>query len=165
MKISEILNIPISPFDESDDKLRRLFSFFLYSAPTIDSKSAAIIEESRLAKNWQEYISNFSNDSYSIIGATCKIEAYFEKYKINDQSEINRRAKGFVCKRKDSNETDCKCVLRHIRNAIAHGHVYMCNAGNRKYILFEDFNKGGKQSSRMLFSQSDLKKLKDTIMK
>ena len=52
-----------------------------------------------------------------------------------------------------------------IRNAIAHGNVYYFNAGNRKFILFEDFNEKSKPTARILFSQTDLKKLKDALLR
>lgn len=62
-------------------------------------------------------------------------------------------------------EDNVVCLLRHIRNAIAHGNVYYLNAGNRKFILFEDFNEKSKPTARILFSQTDLKKLKDALLR
>ena len=88
-----------------------------------------------------------------------------EEYKLHNEATVNRRSKGFICKRKDNSESDYECVLRYIRNSIAHSNVYMNNAGNRKYIIFEDFNKTGNQSSIMLLSQADLTKLKREIMR
>ena len=164
MQISNIRANRIIPFEIDDKKLTRLFSFFLHSAPTIDSATAACIESSRLNRNWNAFISEIPNNNFAIIASNCTIERYIEKYKLNDNATINRRSKGFVCKRKDKNEKDYECILRHIRNAIAHSNVYMNNAGNRKYIIFEDFNKSKNQSSIMLISQADLSKLKKTIM-
>ena len=165
MNISEIYEHPILPFEIDDEKMRRLFSFFLHSAPFIESQFAGNIDETRVERNWDEYIELFQSDWYDIIAPNCTIENYFAKYGLLPESEINRRTKRFVCKRKDSKESDCKCMLRHIRNSIAHGHVYMHSSGNRKYILLEDFNTNGNCSARILLSQSDLKKLKDTITK
>lgn len=165
MNISEIYEHPILPFEIADEKVRKLFSFFLHSAPLIESHLAENMDEARVERNWAEYIDLFQNDWYDIIAPNCKIENYFAKYSLLPESEINRRTKRFVCKRKDARESDGKCVLRHIRNSIAHGHVYMHSSGNRKYILLEDFNTSGNCSARILLSQSDLKKLKDTITK
>lgn len=164
MKISDVKSNHIQPFEMDDVKLIRLFSFFLHSAPTIDSATAANIEPIRLEHNWNAFISEIPNDKYEIIAPNCSIEKYLGKYGLNDDATICRRTKGFVCKRKDKNEKDYECVLRHIRNAIAHSNVYMQNVGNRKYVIFEDFNKSKKQSSIMLFSQADLSRLKKIIM-
>lgn len=164
MQISNIKANHIRPFEIDDDKLVRLFSFFLHSAPSIDSATAANIETTRLERNWNNFIADFPNTNYVIIAPNCSIEKYIDKYGLNDNATVSRRSKGFVCKRKDKNEKDYECVLRHIRNAIAHSNVYMSDTGNRKYLIFEDFNKSKKQSSIMLLSQADLSKLKKTIM-
>ena len=165
MQISDLLSKTILPFEIDDDKSIKIFSFFLHSAPTIDSKSSAQISDLRLVNNWEEYISEFPKESYAFLSPNCSIEKYFDKHKLSLETEINRKSKGFVCKKKNTTETAYECLLRHIRNSIAHNNVYICNAGNRKYILFEDFNNNKKQSSRILFSQTDLKKLKEIIMK
>ena len=165
MTISDLLQHRILPFENNDVKLTKLFSFFLHSAPTIDSQSAAIISAERLEHNWENYINTFNNNEYCFLSPNYSIEKYFDKFNLTPALELKRKTKAFACKRKDSNETDYTCFLRHIRNAIAHSNVYVVNAGNRKFILFEDFNKSKKQSSRILLSQTDLKRLKDEIMK
>ena len=144
MQISDIKTNRIIPFEIEDIKLIRLFSFFLHKSPTIDSNTAAMIEVERLERNWERFISEFSKDN---------------------EANVNRRSKGFICKYKDNSERDYECVLRHMRNAIAHSNVYMNNAGNRKYLIFEDFNKTKNQSSIMLLSQADLSNLKREIMR
>lgn len=50
------------------------------------------------------------------------------------------------------------------QNAIAHGYVYMKKQHNRIFLIFEDYNKCKNKSSIILFSKSDLKKLKKDIM-
>ena len=165
MLICDIKANPIKPFEIGSDKLIRLFSFFLHTAPTIDSASASIIDSVRLQRNWESFISSLSNDCYVFLAPNCTIERFFEKYNLHNEANINRRSKGFICKRKIKTERDYECVLRHLRNAIAHSNVYMNDAGNRKFILFEDFNKTKRQSSIILLSQTDLERLKKEIMK
>lgn len=165
MNIQEIKKNRIEPFNIDDIKLIKLFSFFLSSAPTIDSRMAAVLDKNRLAHNWNNYIQSIEEKNYVIISPNAKIEKHLEKYELDDMSTISRRRKGFVCKRKDKHETDPQCVLRHIRNAIAHSNVFLSNAGNRKYIYLEDFNQSKNQSAAMLFSQADLLRLKKEIMK
>lgn len=165
MQISDIKANHIKPFEIDDVNLIRLFSFFLHSAPTVDSATASVIAPERLEQNWEQFISELPKSNYVFLAPKCSIEQYMEKYNLHNNASVNRRSKGFVCKRKESSENDYECVLRHIRNAIAHSNVYMSNAGNRKYLLFEDFNKSKKQSSIMLFYQADLTRLKKEIMR
>ena len=173
MKISDILANRILPFEIEDEKLKKLFSFYLYSAPTIESKSAAMIEKEKLAENWYEYKSTIPENMIAVYSASYpneKLVDAFERCGLNDDASVNRRTKGFVCKRKEKKkgedpEPECNCLLRHLRNAIAHDSVYLLNGGNRKYILFEDFNMNNRITARMLFSQADLAAMKRTIMK
>jgi len=166
MTISDIKENKIAPFDIDDIKLTRLFSFFLHLAPTIDSNLASRIDEDRLLKNWNNFVSQFTNGRISLYSYSYKkLIQQFEKHGLSDESTVSRRLKAIVCKRKDKEETDSQCVLRHLRNSIAHCNLYLSNAGNRKYILFEDYNKKGNITARILLSQADLSLLKREIMK
>lgn len=165
MTIADILLNHIIPFEIDDEKLKKLFSFFLHSAPTIESASAAIIPTNRLVDNWNTYISAFSPENHAVIASNCIFSNYLVKYKLDNNATVNRKAKGFVCKRKTNGETEYECLLRHLRNSIAHSNVYMINSGNRKFLLFEDYNQSKNQSARVLLSQTDLQKLKAEIMK
>ena len=168
MKISDILANRILPFEIEDEKLKKLFSFYLHSAPTIESKSAAMIEAEKLAENWLEYRSTFPQDMSVFYAASYPPDKFQEcllKYKLNNEADVNRRIKAFVCKKKDKDEQECQCLLRHLRNSIAHDNVYLSNAGNRKYILFEDFNKSDNLTARILLSQADLSTMKRIILK
>ena len=165
MIIADILQNHILPFEIGDEKLKRLFSFFLHSAPTIESATAANIPINRLVNNWNTYISGYSSDSYAVIAPNCIFNNYLGKYKLDNNAVVNRKVKGFVCKKKTNSETEYESLFRHLRNSIAHNNIYMINAGNRKYLLFEDFNQSKNPSARVLLSQTDLQKLKAEIMK
>lgn len=172
LKIKDIKANKVLPFEISDEKLMKLFSFFLHSAPTIESQSAAHIDEQRLFKNWLDFKVQIPSNMMMFFASSYSRDKFinsFKKYGIDDESEVNRRTKAFVCKRKESkkgvSEADCHCLLRHIRNSIAHNNVYIANVGNRKYILFEDYNQKGNISARILLSQTDLTRLKREIMK
>ena len=51
MKICDIKANQILPFEIEDAKLLRLFSFYLHSAPTVESRTAANVDEQRLLSN------------------------------------------------------------------------------------------------------------------
>lgn len=165
MTISELLTHKTIPFEIANIKMEKLFSFFLHSAPTIDSRTAMKIDSSRLCKNWDDFIASSQLNPATIYAETYKdLATSCEKNGLGENAEISRRTKGFICIRKGK-ETDYECVLRHIRNSIAHNNVYYCDAGNRKFVLFEDYNKGGKFTARILFSQTLLTTLKKEITK
>ena len=165
MKIEEIKQCRVAPFETADRKLLNLFSFFLHLAPTIESEKALNIEKSRLENNWDRFIESIPINQYIFIDDHRSLETYLVKYSLSDECEINRKYKGLVVKRKSKKETEYECILRHIRNAIAHSNVYIYQTGNRKYICFTDFNKTGKQSAMILLSQTDLSNLKKELMK
>ncbi len=165
MLISDIKESRIVPFEIEDQKLVKLFSFYLHRAPTIDSNSALFIEEKELEEKWGDFLGTFSLDQFTFISAQCQIEKYLSPYNLSDESVVSRKQKGFVCKKKASSEPDFQCFLRHIRNAIAHSNVFLFNTSRRKYILFEDYNSTKKMSARILVSQTDLSKLKILLYK
>ena len=165
MTISDILQHPVLPFEIEDVKLVKLFSFFLHSAPTIESATAISMEAARLDQNWMSFITSYPKESWFVIAPNCTFGAYMIKAGLDGNAVVSRRKKGFVYKRKSKDETDCEACLRHIRNAIAHNNVFLLNAGNRKFILFDDYNKDKKHNARLLFTQSDLQRLKSEITK
>lgn len=165
MTISDILQHPVLPFEIEDVKLVKLFSFFLHSAPTIESATAISMEAARLDQNWMSFITSYPKESWLVIAPNCTFGAYMIKAGLDGNAVVSRQKKGFVNKRKSKDETDCEACLRHIRNAIAHNNVFLLNAGNRKFILFDDYNKDKKHNARLLFTQSDLQRLKSEITK
>ncbi len=165
MIIQDIKQNRISPFEINDLKLKELFSFYLHLAPTIDSGTAITIDDERLSKNWDIFKKTIIRGTFIFLSPNCQIEKYFCKYNLLDSSQVNRKQKSIICKKQNALESEYHCILRHLRNSIAHSNVFLSNAGNRKYILFEDFNpKSKKMSARILFSQTDLSVLKKKIM-
>ena len=59
---------------------------------------------------------------------------------------------------KTRKESDLECLLKHLRNAIAHGHVYLQHGGTYIRLLFEDINDKGAITARIVCFQTDLKK-------
>ena len=118
MTISDILQHPVLPFEIEDVKLVKLFSFFLHSAPTIESATAISMEAARLDQNWMSFITSYPKESWLVIAPNCTFGAYMIKAGLDGNAVVSRRKKGFVYKRKSKDETDCEACLRHIRNAI-----------------------------------------------
>ena len=107
MTISDILQHPVLPFEIEDVKLVKLFSFFLHSAPTIESATAISMEAARLDQNWMSFITSYPKESWLVIAPNCTFGAYLIKAGLDGNAVVSRRKKGFVYKRKTKDETDC----------------------------------------------------------
>lgn len=160
MTINDILQNRITPFGIDDIKLIKLFSYFLHNAPTINSMNAKSASEDKLISSWNKYINENNINSMKFIAPNTKIENHLSDNQLGGTHVLSRKSKACLCKLKDNKEKNYECILRHIRNSIAHCNVFMINAGNRKYIIFDDYNDSGNQSARILLSQADLTMLK-----
>lgn len=155
MTINDIKENKITPFEIGDNKLTKLFSFFLHTASTIDSNLASKIDEDRLLNNWNNFVSNYVGKKISIYSdsySSEKLIQQFEKHGLSNESKVSRKLNSIVCKRKNKAETDYRCGLRHLRNSLVHCNLYISNSSNRKYILFEDYNKSGNITSKIILS-------------
>ena len=159
-------NNQVPPLEIEDDTIRKLLSFYLHYAPTIESKTATEVSDERLQRNWNDFFTDAHFTSFKIYSeGKILTEKIFTDNALGDAQKLSRKVLSIVCKRKNKDEKDYECVLRHIRNSIAHNNVYIVNTGNRKFVLFEDYNKNGNITSRMLLSQTILSKLKKIIVK
>ena len=163
--ITDIKNNGIAPFECKDDKLEELFSYFLHHSPCIDSLLSRIVEDKQLNLMFNTFITEWDDKGlkYKIYSQNSDFpneNVLRDNYNLSEISIVSRNSKAFICFRKHSKEMDIVALLRSIRNAIAHGRVYLYNKSNRKYILFENFNKYGNKRAMILFTQTDLQKLR-----
>ena len=165
MKIEDIENHRILPFEDVNDTLKNLFSFFLHKAPTIESQNAIKIDETILAENWNDFKGSVTECKFVFLPNNAVIEKSLEKNELSSGYKVGRKTNIFVCKVKTPKESEYECVLRHIRNSIAHDNVFVLKGENRIYILNEDFNSTKKMSAKILLSQSVLAILKRKIFK
>ena len=157
----------IKPFCnlKKNSDINLLLQYFLYYAPTIDSKlSVAIIEKNLMNSCLEQMLSE-----RHFLGRFINNNSKFKKdddFTIGN--EICLKCKRYICRKKDlkANESDFECFLRHIRNSIAHGNVFLLFQKNRnKVYVFDDYNKNGNLSSRIICLQADLESWKKNITK
>lgn len=162
MIVKDILKNPIVPFEIDDRKILLLFSYFLHLAPTIDSRSAGSIPKQGLQGTWCDYLdkSNIAKESYRFYAPGYITEDQLTHYSLSSTSSIPKRTARFVCCLKLKNETELECILRHIRNSIAHSNVYFYQSNRKKYIIFDDYNTRENQTARILLTQTNLATLK-----
>ena len=163
MIVQDILNNRIVPFEIEDERLKTLFSFFLHRAPTIDSHCRGEIPACGQDEIWNSFIEKLgvSTKEYQIYRTSGYItDKNLTTYNLQLTSEVDRRTKRFVSYIKTKDETELECLLRHLRNSVAHGNVFLFVKANRKYLIFDDFNTNNHLTARILLSQTDLMSLK-----
>lgn len=60
MKIKDIKEHRIVPFEIEDEKIRKLFSFYLNKVPTIESKSSICLDLNKLEQRWGGFCTSSS---------------------------------------------------------------------------------------------------------
>lgn len=153
----------IVPSECEVGELRQLFSYFQYRAPNIESAQSPLLDVN-YHKGALEEITQQHGDVFQFCNQNAKTEDELAKVALNGTS-ICSWCKRFLCKRmnnpakRDSSrrETDLECLLRHMRNALAHGHVFLVHGGNYIGVLLEDTHKGN-ITARIVCCQADLKR-------
>lgn len=161
----------IAPFECEIGDLRQLFSYFQHRAPNVDSlKSPYLLPETH-----QSVLDEMlkGNELFVFCSQNAKTEDELAKVAFGG-SQVCIRCKRFLCKRMTSRnakrdetrkETDLECLLRHMRNSIAHGHVFVYHSGNYISVLLEDQNDKGNTTARIVCCQADLKKWRNILEK
>lgn len=166
-KASDLRTLRILPFENESSNLESLFSYFLHSAPNIESVHSKRISAVKHSAIFNLMMENRHFKYQKFCWSQTPIEKELSKGNLNGDS-ICLKCKRFVCKKKQkakgkSEETDLDCFLRHIRNSIAHGRVYYSHAGNRIHIVFEDKNSPDKLSARIVCIKADLEHWKRVL--
>lgn len=160
----------VNPITCEISELRKLFAFFHYESPNTSSYISSYIPQEMHDELLKEMLSKWKKERCIFISNNETIDKFLEPLYLSD-IKLCSYCKRFVCKRnrKDSKtgykETDFECLLRHIRNAIAHARVFVIHRGNNISLLFEDRYKQDKITARIICNQADLKRWRDLINK
>ncbi len=165
--IQSLESILISPFEDGTAETKKLFSYFLYNAPNIESVHSKQIPDIMHSTIFERMV----DGRYFKYQKFCWANAVIENELCRgclDGNAFCLKCKRFVCKKKKTekgrrSETNLECFLRHIRNAIAHGRVYFYHTGNRVQIVFEDTNASRKLSARIVCIKADLEHWKKIL--
>lgn len=164
----ELNDMQIVPFEGGTADTQKLFSFFLHKAPNIESSHSRSIPD--IIKQ-NEIFELMMQDRHFVYHRFCWFNAVIDKELQKGYLNGERvclKCKRYVCKKKktskkESQESDLDCFLRHIRNAIAHGRVFFYHAGNKVHIVFEDKNTSGNISARIVCIKADLEHWKKVL--
>lgn len=157
----------IIPFEDGTTETRKLFTYFLYNAPNIESAHSRKISNDQHSVIFDRMMDGRHFKYQKVCSANSIIEKELTKCFLNGDS-ICLKCKRFICKRKQTPkgripESDLECFLRHIRNSIAHGRVYYLHGGNKIHIVFEDENDSGNLSARIVCIKADLEHWKTVL--
>lgn len=153
----------ISPLSSKLKKYLRCFEYFLYLTPNI-SFNRVKINEVKWEKLYEEFVNKDSNlRKYNVVFARTKKDVdYFSNLKLDGNNMC------FECNRivlyRSNNENRLAALIRHIRNALAHGHLYYKIINKKDVFFLEDEDKGT-ITSRMILSGNLLIELKNIIEK
>lgn len=142
----------IVPFDFEDGDLKRCFCYFLYKAPNIDSAAASHFDFTELNNIIIRTLFSAYKEKDITIKSKCTKKTFDYEGLLGDKI-IKRK---ILCIEKKSNELDVNCLLRHLRNSIAHGRVCVIKETNKTWILFEDIKQTGSLSARILCNKKDI---------
>lgn len=147
-------NFKIKPFEDLDEKYKLIFSFFLYDVE--QWKNNEIVLTEKWEEVFEEIIKELNVDykqDYS--------EKSSGKYK---EVGLDEDTMCFECQRicisKTPKEDVLSSFLRHIRNSIAHGQVYV---KDNNYVLLQDLDDKKHITARILIHMDSLSKLKEYI--
>lgn len=161
-KVKDLCSLRVNPIKSGVRDFNSLLEFYLYTAPLIDSAlSYGDIDESdqediifkikkEIGTKNIEFIKRINNNS-------------FEKRALSGDN-IDFSKQTVLCHRM-SKETELHSLLRHIRNSIAHGNVFICN---KKYVCFDDYDSESRKrrhTARIIVSIERLKIWKSLILK
>ena len=153
------------PFEVTDAALKKLFCYFLYHAPGIKSKHAEYLEQEQCEIILKK-INERANQMIQFCESSVQIEKVLAKVNLSDKGPCLKCTRA-MCKRsgvkKSPKESDLECLLRHIRNSIAHGYVCCRQSNKRYYILFEDYNDDGHMTAKIVCCKEDLEQWKEII--
>lgn len=127
--IKDILDNKIRPFDYNDEKLRKLFSYFLHKAPNIDSIHSEIVDQNKIDIMWNNFILEWKDKNmpykiYSKNSIFPNENTLRDSYNLSNDSQVSKNTRAFIIFKKDNKEANLNTMLRQLRNAIAHGRVY-----------------------------------------
>lgn len=161
----------IVPTECDVGELSQLFSYFQYRAPNIDSMQSPLIDnEDSLDDLLQNIIKRVKD--YKFCEQNADINCELKKIALYGE-HICPKCKRFLCKRMNQKakrrpgkkEHDLECFLRHIRNSIAHGNVFVMYKKTYISIIFEDLNEKKNTTARIACCQADLKKWRSLLNK
>lgn len=151
-----------TPFETGIKNFTSIAKYFLYYAPCIDSaQSQGMLDEQQSAEILDQML-----DSTQLKSKTRILKS------IQKKSWEKSSLAGYCLDFEDSRmlfdqyrkENELHALLRHIRNALAHGYLYVWRKKKNSYVLLVDFDSGKKKTTaKIMITITILEKWKSIL--
>lgn len=141
-----------------------LYCFFQLQAPSIDSFQSISKNPESYSRTLAKMLRKWSETNTCFINPQARIDKRLKNLDMLHPDSIKCKGMRFVAKRKNTKENDLACLLRHMRNSIAHGRVFTKEVGGVEYILFDD-TVGDTCTARIICTEKELMRWKNIICK
>ena len=148
-----------TPYETGIRNFTSVAKFFQYYAPYIDSaQSQGSFSDEIAARVLDEMLSTTSmKESTRFLK---RIQPSSWKKDGFDNDELDFESSKILCDRYSS-ETELHALLRHIRNALAHGYLYVWKKKKGNFVFLVDFDgKKKRTTAKMMVSMSILEQWK-----
>lgn len=149
----------ISPTGNNAVKLRKEVDFFLQLAPGIDSENAEpALEDGLAGEAYAEMckLSNINEDNIFICDRRRR------KFSRDDFKDVDFSQRMIYCHKKEK-ESELSSLLRHMRNALAHGNLFVKFFRNNTLVCLQDFCRDGKPSALIVTNKATLEKWRNCL--
>lgn len=144
MAIERCETYRVSPSDDRCAKLRRFFDYFQYKAPGVDSPLASCIDEDVDQKSMVRELARLAKVKAEDI-VICDRRTFRICLKTLEEIDF---AKPYIYCHKRVSEGQLECLLRHCRNALAHGNVFVKFLKNDTRICLQDLDVDGRSKKK-----------------
>lgn len=129
-----------TPFETGIKNFTQIARYFMYYSPEIDSaQSVGKIKESSSDALLHKMLKETGLTKSGIIQQRIKKESWNKVTLADDMLDFEQPR--FLCDRYKT-ETELHALLRHIRNALAHGYLYVWKKKSKgAYVFLVDFDK------------------------
>lgn len=161
-KRKDYRTLNVSPLKTGIRNFTTVLNFYLYYAPNINScQSMGRIEGKNAENVFKEMIVRTHIRRKTRI--LKRIQPLSWRKSNFEANEIDFEDSRILCD-KYNNESELTALLRHIRNALAHGYIYIWKKTKGKYIFLVDYDRNkNKVTAKILVSMSILETWKGIL--
>lgn len=159
-KKKDYTTMATTPFETGIKNFTSVAKFYMYYAPNLGTpQSRGRIEGAEADAVLKQMLKDANMEKKSRFLMSIRKESW-KKVDL-EENEIDFEIPRMLCKR-NKNESELQALLRHIRNAFAHGNVFIWRKrkGNFVFLVDYDDDKKKKMSAKILVSQMILERWK-----
>ena len=151
-----------TPFETGIRNFSTVAKYFLYYAPNISSaQSIGKVEEEKAESLFRSLLNETElKNKCKVLKKIQPSSWHSFEFDVDELDFENSR----MIFDKYSTETDFQALLRHLRNSIAHGYLYVWKKKTGNFVFFIDFDSNKKKiTAKIMVSMSILEKWKALI--